>query len=129
MTPDQARDALESVGLGVGTSDEAFDDTIPAGQVIGIQAKTDADGNETAFIPGDDVTLIVSKGVELVAVPDTTGQTINQAIKALQDAGFTVGDIAVQEAFRDIFKVKKTDPPAGKSVKKGSTVNITDFGL
>ncbi|OAN27079.1 MULTISPECIES: Stk1 family PASTA domain-containing Ser/Thr kinase [unclassified Plantibacter] len=129
MTPDQARDALESVGLGVGTSDEAFDDTIPAGQVIGIQAKTDADGNETAFIPGDDVTLIVSKGVELVAVPDTTGQTINQAITTLQDAGFTVGDIAVAEAFRDIFKVKKTDPPAGKSVKKGSTVNITDFGL
>ncbi|WP_229938931.1 Stk1 family PASTA domain-containing Ser/Thr kinase [Plantibacter cousiniae (nom. nud.)] len=127
MTPDQARDALDAVGLGVGTSDEAFDDTIPAGQVIGIQAKTDADGNETAFIPGDDVTLIVSKGVDLVDAPSVVGKNVAAAKTQLEALGFVVtvnSQIAEGLWGNPLIVVASMDPGAGK-IKRGSTIELT----
>jgi eukaryotic-like serine/threonine-protein kinase len=68
---------------------------------------------------------VVSRGTELVQVPDVTGKSQSSATSALQKAGFKV---SVRESTSD--KVDKGDvmsqnPPGGVSVAKGSTVSIT----
>jgi serine/threonine-protein kinase len=74
---------------------------------------------------GDEVTLIVSLGPELVRIPSVTGQDANAARLALQRAGFKV---TVKRANDD--QVPKGDvidqnPNAGQKIQKGSPVTIT----
>jgi beta-lactam-binding protein with PASTA domain/tRNA A-37 threonylcarbamoyl transferase component Bud32 len=127
MSPAQAKAALEAVGLKVGATDEAFDDDIAAGQVISAHPKVDADGNTVPFVPGDSVDLTVSKGVDLVDLPDVTGKNVAAAKKQLEDAGFdvTVKSILPESGWSlASIVVTKMDPAAGK-VKRGSAVTIT----
>ncbi|MGO1318520.1 MAG: PASTA domain-containing protein, partial [Cellulomonadaceae bacterium] len=83
---DAASEALTSFGLGV-TTDESFDDDVPAGDVIS------TDPAEGQRIPKEGaVELLVSLGVEHFAVPsDLVGQDLTAVTAALEGAGLTVG--------------------------------------
>lgn len=89
VAADDARGVLESAGLDTTTS-RAFDDDVPEGSVV-----------TTVPAPGDrvrtdgSVELVVSRGVEMLTVPDDlVGAGRKDATAALEDAGFTVGDPA-----------------------------------
>lgn len=97
---------------------EAFSDTVEQGRVIS-QETTAA----TKLFRGDKVKLTFSKGPELVAVPDITGKTRQQAVEALEAAGFHV---EVNYLLGGIFgTAHSTDPGSGTMLKRGSTVTLT----
>lgn len=112
-----AQSKLEAVGLVVVVESEQFNDSIPAGSVVS------ATPAATPVRPGVTMNLIVSKGPELVAVPNVAGRPMREAIKTLQNAGFDV-DYAINEQFVDYATVASTNPAGGSMARKGSTVTI-----
>lgn len=59
-------------------------------------------------------------------VPDVSGYTVNEAINALQDAGFIVADEQREEASETIPEgnVTKTSPAAGSIRKEGTEITL-----
>jgi len=124
---DNATNILKGVGLAVAGTTEDYHDEIAAGSVIAIAPKTDEAGATVPFVPGDAVTLVVSKGPEPIPVPDVTTQNVAAAKSQLEDLGFVVDvTTGLPEPFWGIggFVVESTDPPAGTSIPRGSTVTI-----
>jgi beta-lactam-binding protein with PASTA domain/serine/threonine protein kinase len=106
---------LESQGLRVARVDE-FSSTVPAGRVIGT---TPAAGQKAQR--GDTVKVRVSKGPDLVTVPDVSRfATLQQAIDALEAQGLVAGDVQGPARGRPYA----TDPDAGTKVNRGTTVDI-----
>ncbi|PSL39362.1 serine/threonine-protein kinase [Labedella gwakjiensis] len=118
-----ARNDLESVGLTVNeTNQQEFSDEFEKGQVIRVIVP------EGPLHPNDSVTLVVSKGQDLVEVPDVTGKTIADAKATLEDLGFVVDiQTAVPEDLwgEALFSIVSQDPGGNTSIKRGSTVSIT----
>jgi serine/threonine-protein kinase len=108
---------LSAAGLKVDATRQENSDTVPKGSVI-----TQSPRDGTLF-RGDTVTLVVSKGPVLVAVPNVVGQQLEQARQTLEGAGFTV---TVRRALGGFFgTVRLQDPAAGTEVPKGSTITVT----
>ncbi|BDS48908.1 Stk1 family PASTA domain-containing Ser/Thr kinase [Rhodoluna sp. KAS3] len=111
--------AIEAVGLSVSTTSEEFSDTVSAGQVISLVPEADA------LTTGGKVTLIISKGPDLVAVPAVVGETILAAQGALESSGFKVTIDTNQLSSKwGVVTVKRVSHPAGTLLKRGSTVTI-----
>ena len=72
---------------------------------------------------GSEVALEVSKGPELVTVPDVVGDDRGAAEATLEAAGLTVRVIAIPGPGR----VRSMDPGAGAQVRKGSRVTLYVF--
>lgn len=89
----EATEVVESSGLNP-EKQEVFDDSIPAGTVIGSEPV-----GGTELSPDSTVTLVVSKGVETFAVPKLQGLSAEKAKAALDDAGLAVGK--VEEKYDD----------------------------
>jgi beta-lactam-binding protein with PASTA domain/tRNA A-37 threonylcarbamoyl transferase component Bud32 len=109
-----AATTIKAAGL-TATQVQAYSTTVPAGQVIGT---TPAAG--TTEPPGTTVTVQVSKGPQMIPVPDVTKDTTDAATAALQQAGLTVGQIYGPAK----GKVFTTVPLAGQLVTKGTAVNL-----
>ncbi|MEU7042386.1 Stk1 family PASTA domain-containing Ser/Thr kinase [Streptomyces varsoviensis] len=76
---------------------------------------------------GDTITLTVSKGQEMVEVPDVTGDKVDDAKKRLSDLGF---EVEVKKPFffpKDT--VDKQSVHGGDEAPKGSKITITLKGL
>lgn len=122
LTASEATTLLQNAGLTVSVSDtREFSDNVPDGKVSSMTVPTGV------VRPGDSVTLVLSKGPELVEVPSVLGLTIKKANAALEAAGFKV--IIITDIPRDFWgdsfaKAKRTDPAAGTKIPKGSTVKI-----
>jgi len=113
QTYEAAAAAVEEVQL-VPVQVEAFSDDVPAGQVITLRP-------DSGTLPrGSEVEIVVSKGPDLVAVPSVAGTTLEEAVAALEAAGFAVGD-AFGPANGQPFE---TDPPAGTMLPRGTAVDI-----
>ena len=112
---DEAAAILKGQGFAVARAD-VFSDTVDAGKVVGTSP---AVGQSVA--KGSTVTVNVSKGPELVAVPTgLVGATVEAASQKLQDVGL-VPDV---ENYGPGKKVRATDPTSGTQVKKGSKVTL-----
>jgi serine/threonine-protein kinase len=108
---------LSGLGLKVDATKQQNSDTVPKGAVISQRPR---DG--IAF-RGDTVTLVVSKGPVLVAVPDVVGQQLQQAQGTLEAQGFKV---TVRRALGGFFgTVRLQDPAGGSKAPKGSTITLT----
>jgi serine/threonine-protein kinase len=77
-------------------------------------------GNKVAR--GGTVTIFVSTGPPPVSVPDVKGQSWSNAQQALTNAGLLPVEHIVPGNTKG--QVTATDPPAGKSVPKGSKVRV-----
>jgi serine/threonine-protein kinase len=111
---DDASAILRNAGFGVARAD-VFSDTVDAGKVVG----TDPAVGQLAA-RGATVTVDVSKGPELVAVPDLRNDTVEVASQKLQALGL-VPDV---KSYAPGKRVRATDPSAGTQVKKGSEVTL-----
>jgi serine/threonine-protein kinase len=119
LSQDVATAALTAAGLKVAGVSEEFSDTVAKGQVISLVPSSQPLGE------GSEVTLKISKGPDLVAVPAVVGETILAAEGALKAAGFNVVVDTDQLSSRwGIVKVKRVSQPAGTLVKSGSTITI-----
>ncbi|MFJ6936058.1 Stk1 family PASTA domain-containing Ser/Thr kinase [Streptomyces sp. NPDC101132] len=119
---DDARSALEGLGLKVQVAAEQINSPQPQGTVAN---QSVAAGAKAAT--GDTVVLTVSKGPRMVPVPDVTGRNVEDAKRALEDAGF---EVKVEKPF-----ISFSDDVASQSVKggttapEGSTITIRIKGL
>ncbi|QKV95455.1 Stk1 family PASTA domain-containing Ser/Thr kinase [Streptomyces sp. NA02950] len=75
---------------------------------------------------GDTVTLTLSKGQEMIEVPDVEGMSIDDATTELEDAGFEV-DVDKPLFAGDTIKDQSVD--GGDKAPKGSTITIEVKGV
>jgi serine/threonine-protein kinase len=112
--PNTAKADLEAMGLVVQLKDE-FSDDVDSGKVT----RTDPAAGQTVA-KGGTVTLYVSKGQDLVVVPDVSKySTLEQAQAALEAAGLQLGDVSGRGT-----RPASSDPAAGTKVKRNSSVDV-----
>ena len=122
MSVEEATAALEAVDLTVsGRATQEFSTTVASGRVISVVA---AGG---VIHPGGSVSLVVSKGPELVAIPGVSGMTIAAAKQLLEDLGFNVTvvtEIPKKHWAQSWAEAGSTDPSEGTEAPKGSTIAL-----
>jgi serine/threonine-protein kinase len=113
-TSAQAVAALREIGLRAEVS-ERFSNSVDNGVVIG------TDPGAGATVKRDDtVSVVVSKGRDLVTVPDIAGKTLAEVNQLLTDAGLTPDEVT-GPAQGSPFT---TDPQPGAQVDRGTAVDI-----
>ncbi|OAR25418.1 serine/threonine protein kinase [Streptomyces sp. ERV7] len=115
-----AKKRLEDAGLSVKKVDRRYSDTVKRGTVIQTDPETGARVRGNAS-----VTVVVSRGPEMVKVPDVGGKSLDDAKKALAAAGLTPG--AVTEEFNedtDQGSVISTAPAAGAPRRADTAVAL-----
>jgi beta-lactam-binding protein with PASTA domain/tRNA A-37 threonylcarbamoyl transferase component Bud32 len=116
MAQDEAVAALEELGL-VAEIQEEFSDDVEAGLVIGTDPGAGAEAARDST-----VVVVVSKGPDLVTVPDVSAVgTLAEAVALLEAEGLVAGDVAGPAAGAPA----STSPGAGEQVRRGSEVDIT----
>jgi serine/threonine-protein kinase len=115
----EARDQITAAKLTVGTTKEAFDDTIAAGLVVRDDPKVG-----TQLKRGSKVDLVVSKGRQPIAVTDFTNKPASEAVDALSKAGLEVD--ATEQANSDTVAKGNviSQSPAGGTLFKGDPVKL-----
>ncbi|QDY80818.1 Stk1 family PASTA domain-containing Ser/Thr kinase [Streptomyces qinzhouensis] len=131
-TEAEAKKRVESAGLGVKGVRREFSDTVERGSVIGSDPAT----NERIRGNGS-VTLVVSRGPEIVRVPSLKGVPLEKAEEQLRKAGLAPGVVS-REFSAEVPQgaVIRTDPPAGAgrspdtavalAVSKGAPVEVPE---
>lgn len=115
---DEARAELEAAGLKVRIDSEEVHSPHERGQVARQSPEPGGRAGE-----GDTITLTLSKGPEMVEVPDVVGMSVDEATAKLKDAGFEVDeDRGLLGLFADT--VKSQSPSAGDKAPKGSEVTV-----
>ena len=128
LTVAEATSVLEEAGLKVGSTIQAFSASVEEGLVMNSEP---AEG--VIVQKGSTVTLVVSKGPEMVtvpkgpeivAVPKVAGLTAAEAMSSLEEAGLKA---STEQAFSSSVEaglVISSDPAEGVIVQKGSTVDL-----
>ncbi|GAA2722793.1 serine/threonine protein kinase [Cellulomonas aerilata] len=116
-TREQATKDLESEGL-VPTVTEAFSDTVPAGTVVDQDPTTGTAGHRR-----DPVTIVVSKGPELVEVPSVVSQQYDAAAERLTELGFVPQRQNVLGGFFGTVRDQTVAP--GQMVPRGTSITLT----
>src|SRR5690606_13764838 len=108
LTYDEAAAALDAVGVIGIEGSRSFDDSIPLDRVI----RSEPQVAGAPVRPGDTVLIVISKGVDLVDIPDIIGESLNQAKKLLEAAGFSVKIDAkgIPKGFYDVAVVESYSP-------------------
>ena len=114
---DTAQQTLEAEGFDVTRATKTSDR--PVDEVIEQDPRGDTEAEE-----GSKVTITVSGGPELAAVPDVTGKTVDEASALLIEAGFVTSQKAEENADVEENIVIRTDPAANAQAAVGSTVTI-----
>jgi serine/threonine-protein kinase len=114
-TLDEAKAALEAIQLVANPAAEEFSDMVPAGVVTAIDPKAGQPLDR-----GGTVNITVSKGPDVVTVPNVVGMTLADATAQLNGAGLAVGDVAGPPDGH----VTATGPSSGAVLKRNSVVNL-----
>lgn len=121
MSAADAEAALAAVELQVAYGEPEFSDEVAADLVLSQTATTDP------VQPGDTLNLVLSKGQDLVEVPNViTGQTVAAARAQLEALGFTVAS-NVPAFLEGAVVASVQSPAAGEMIKRGSEVTV-NFG-
>lgn len=112
---DAAKAEVEQQGLVVARGADVFSDDAAAGTVVSSDPPSGAQ-----VARGSTVTLVVSKGPDVVTVPPILGLSLPEATAAIQGAGLTIGDVAGPSG----GKVVAANPKDGDVVRRGRAVNL-----
>lgn len=74
---------------------------------------------------GTVVTLVVSKGKEMIRVPTVVGSSVENAQQRLIDAGFVVTVVSQETSSYQEGTVISSDPKEGTELPAGSTITLT----
>ena len=119
MTYDDAKDALNKVGLGIFKNGTQSSDDYAEGEIVSqdVEKGEKVDKNTT-------IKVVISSGKGSVPVPDVSGKSSDEATSKLEAEGFKV---STDYKYSDTVaqgKVVETAPSAGTSAQKGETVTI-----
>lgn len=122
VTGDSQADAtaeLEDLGLKVEIATKRVHSDEDRGTVVDQSPRED----QKRLAEGDTVTLTLSKGPEMIEVPDVEGMNVDEATQELKDSGFEVDeDRGLLGIFGD--KVEDQSVDGGDNAPKGSTITI-----
>lgn len=107
---------LRSSGFLVSEVYEASD-TVAANEVI-----AQSPAALTELEQGEEVEITVSSGAVPVTVPSVVGQGVDDAVRFLQDRGFSSELVFEEESTAPAGQVLRQDPAAGSEVAPGGTV-------
>ena len=120
-----AEKALTGVGLTGQPGNTVYSSKVDKDDVVDIDAN-DANGKPRVFQVGDtDVLLDISKGPQMIKVPNVVGESWTDAKKALTDAGFALSYDHNADAAPGLVTVTATNPAGGMLAAKHSTVTVT----
>ncbi|MDX6199222.1 MAG: eukaryotic-like serine/threonine-protein kinase [Actinomycetota bacterium] len=114
MPEAQAKDTVNKAGFTY-TTVQVFSDTVPAG-VVADQSPSSGTAPRNSSIA-----LQISKGPELVVVPNVTGKKRDDAVQQIEALGLQA---QVLTPFGGGNKVHAQSPAPGSQVKKGSVVRL-----
>ena len=121
MTVGAARAEMEALGLTLTEAGQEFSDDIALGSVIsqGLEPGTEVER-------GSDMTVIVSKGPDIVPFPDLSGAAnYEEAAAILVEAGFqprlTFGDTMGE---LQLVRIDGEEPVVGETYRRGTQVDI-----
>jgi serine/threonine protein kinase len=118
-TKEEASSTLQTLGFQVITTEE-FDENADKNKVI---RTTPVGGTE--ITKGSQVTLVLSKGPEMITVPDVRNEPADEAKATLADLGFMLDTVTIENVSpENDGKVISQSLAAGEEVKK-STAKIT----
>ncbi|MER7698160.1 MULTISPECIES: Stk1 family PASTA domain-containing Ser/Thr kinase [unclassified Streptomyces] len=132
QTQQAAEQRLSKAGLGLKGVDRAFSDSVERGSVV----SSDPASGERIRGNGS-VRLVVSRGPEIVRVPDVAGDSLADARRSLKKVGLAPG-MVTREFSEDAARgeVIRTEPRAGTDrapdtavalvVSKGAPVDVPD---
>jgi serine/threonine-protein kinase len=119
LTPEAAQVALKKYPLLVGTVNEVFNSDIPKGFVISTSPASGASVKRDTT-----VNLLVSKGIEQIALASYLGKSGEQALNELTEAGFSVeAGYAFNETVPELAVISQY-PAGGATANKGGKVTI-----
>ncbi|MCI0426213.1 MAG: Stk1 family PASTA domain-containing Ser/Thr kinase [Actinobacteria bacterium] len=119
LTLDEARDALEEVGLTVGVITQRAD---PDAEIEVVLDQSPLPGVQVGN--GAPVNLVVSSGPEIVVVPDVVGASQLEATNELLDLGLRPRVNEEHSETVPVGEVIRTDPEAGTEAVVGDTVLV-----
>jgi len=120
LTVEQATQLLADLGLTIAVGETVFDDEIPADGIA-----TQSPAVNGAIDRDSPVSVEVSKGPDLVTVPDLSGRTLPEIAAFLDEAGLELG--AVLGSTQGTFFAASVDGDeveSGSEVRRGSSVNV-----
>ena len=119
LTPQAAQAAVKKSPLLVGTITEVFNSEIPKGFVISSSPASGASVKRDTKI-----NLLVSKGIQQVALASYLGKSGEQALNELTELGFSVEvGYAFNETVPELAVIFQ-NPAGGTSIDKGAKVTI-----
>jgi len=120
LTPEAAQVTITKFPLTVGTITEVFNSEIPKGFVISTSPTSGSSVKRDT-----QVNLIVSKGIEQVALDNYVGKSGEQALNELTEAGF---DVEIVDQFSESVlagAVISQVPSGGAPLPKGERITLT----
>lgn len=118
MTLQEATAELEKIGFTV-ESDQRFSDTMEKGKVV----ETDPPVGASVH-PSTTVTVYISKGVEMLEVPDVVGKESDDAEAQLRSARFEVNLVEEYSETVPEGVVVSQDPAGGEIVRHDTIVKV-----
>lgn len=115
----QAQVAIEEAGLTFEVTATQYSDGAPVGTVLSTDPEPDA-----RIVKGDSVSVVVSKGKELYAVPAVIDMTEQEAQDTLEAAHLQARPIERYNAATDDGVVFHSSLEAGRNVPPGTSVTI-----
>ena len=120
MSEDDAKTAIEDLGLTFVKGDDVSSDTVDEGLAVSSDP-----GAGTSAVLGADVTVSFSSGSATVKVPDVTGMTQSEARKEIENANLAWGDVTAEDSpGTQAGRVIRSSPAADTSVSRGETVSV-----
>ncbi|MDT0301078.1 Stk1 family PASTA domain-containing Ser/Thr kinase [Streptomonospora wellingtoniae] len=121
MQESGARAVLGDIPVQIETSDKRVYSEESAGSVAELEPAVDE-----RILPGDTVTLFLSKGPQSVEMPDLVGQSAGDAREALEDQGFAeVVEQETESQDQPAGTVISTDPEAGADADREQPVTLS----
>lgn len=119
MTEAQARKALNDKNLGYDVSERKPSDRYEEGQIMeqSVDANKKVDKNTT-------IEVVVSTGIEEIAVPDVVGRTEKEAEELLKKENLRMSPELVFDDEIEENKIIRTEPAAGEMVEKNSEIKV-----
>lgn len=111
---------LSELGLKVGEVRSEEDATVDKDKIISTEPKAGSRVNK-----GDVISVVLSRGVELVKVPKLTGRSLSTAKRVIEENGFEVGAVSWEVSIDfNVGIIMRQNPGAGQMAKKGSKINL-----
>jgi serine/threonine-protein kinase len=119
LTLEQAKWQAERAHLGFAVASERFDLQQEKGRVVGQKP-----GSGMSVRKGMTLSVVVSKGVERLTMPDLTGKRMEAAQLELQQAGLRLAGTAYLHGRSAIPLVTGQSPPVGMVVPRDAEVSL-----